>query len=107
MLALAASAWTSRAEQQDEQALKLMRGAADLEDSTEKHVSMENRALPGARCWATCCSSWGARAKRYAGRAVEPCDAEPAAGLLWRCQGSRCRGRYRQGAAILHPADRG
>ena len=46
MLALAASAWTSRAERQDEEALKLMRGAADLEDSTEKHVAMENRLYP-------------------------------------------------------------
>jgi tetratricopeptide (TPR) repeat protein len=46
VLALAASAWMSRAERQDEQALKLMRGAADLEDSTEKHVSMENRLYP-------------------------------------------------------------
>jgi len=46
VLALAASAWTSRAERQDEMALKLMRGAADLEDSTEKHVAMENRLYP-------------------------------------------------------------
>ena len=46
VLALAASAWTSRAERQDEEALKLMRGAADLEDSTEKHVAMENRLCP-------------------------------------------------------------
>ena len=46
VLALAASAWTSRAERQDEEALKLMRGAADLEDSTEKHVAMENRLYP-------------------------------------------------------------
>ena len=46
VLALAASAWTSRSERQDEEALKLMRGAADLEDSTEKHVAMENRLYP-------------------------------------------------------------
>ena len=46
VLALAASAWTSRAERQDGEALKMMRGAADLEDSTEKHVSMENRLYP-------------------------------------------------------------
>jgi tetratricopeptide (TPR) repeat protein len=46
VLVLAASAWTNRAERQDEEALKLMRSAADLEDSSEKHVSMENRLYP-------------------------------------------------------------
>ena len=46
VLALAAAAWTSQTEGRADEALKLMRGAADLEDSTEKHVSMENRLYP-------------------------------------------------------------
>jgi tetratricopeptide (TPR) repeat protein len=43
---LAAKAWISRAEGRREEALKLMRAAADLEDSSEKHVAMENRLYP-------------------------------------------------------------
>ena len=46
VLALAASGWHARAEGRNDEALKLMRAAADLEDSTEKHVSMENRLYP-------------------------------------------------------------
>ena len=43
---LAASAWAARAAGKNEEALKLMRGAADLEDASEKHVAMENRLYP-------------------------------------------------------------
>ena len=46
VLVLAASAWHAHAEGRKDDALKLMRGAADLEDSTEKHVAMENRLYP-------------------------------------------------------------
>src|SRR5262249_56611614 len=46
VLALAASGWRQRAEGRSDEALKLMRAAADLEDSTEKHVAMENRLYP-------------------------------------------------------------
>jgi tetratricopeptide (TPR) repeat protein len=46
VLALAASGWLARAEGRTEEALKLMRSAADLEDATEKHVAMENRLYP-------------------------------------------------------------
>ncbi|MBV9248236.1 MAG: hypothetical protein JO227_03175 [Acetobacteraceae bacterium] len=46
VLRLAAAAWQSRAEGRDDEALKLMRNAADLEDSSEKHVAMENRLYP-------------------------------------------------------------
>ncbi len=42
----AASAWVARAEGKNTEALQLMRSAADLEDSSEKHVAMENRLLP-------------------------------------------------------------
>lgn len=41
-----ASAWIARAEGNDSEALKLMRAAADLEDSSEKNVAMENRLFP-------------------------------------------------------------
>src|SRR5205823_3922502 len=46
VLVLAASAWRAHAENRKDDALKFMRAAADLEDSTEKHVSMENRLYP-------------------------------------------------------------
>ena len=43
---LAASAWIAHAKGQKDEALKLMRAAADLEDASEKHVAMENRLYP-------------------------------------------------------------
>ena len=46
VLVLAASGWQARAEGKNDEALKLVRAAAALEDSTEKHVSMENRLYP-------------------------------------------------------------
>jgi tetratricopeptide (TPR) repeat protein len=46
VLVLAASGWHARAEGRNDEAVKLMRGAADLEDSTAKHVAMENRLYP-------------------------------------------------------------
>jgi tetratricopeptide (TPR) repeat protein len=42
----AAAAWVANAEGRKEEALKLMRSAADLEDGSEKHVAMENRLWP-------------------------------------------------------------
>jgi len=44
--ALAASAWLAQARSQKDDAEKFMRGAADLEDGSEKHVAMENRLYP-------------------------------------------------------------
>jgi len=43
---LAVSAWVAYAEGAREQALKLMRAAADGEDASVKHVAMENRLYP-------------------------------------------------------------
>jgi tetratricopeptide (TPR) repeat protein len=43
---LAVSAWVAHAEGSREQAVKLMRSAADGEDGSVKHVSMENRLYP-------------------------------------------------------------
>jgi tetratricopeptide (TPR) repeat protein len=43
---LAISAWVTHAEGSREQAAKLMRSAADGEDGSVKHVSMENRLYP-------------------------------------------------------------
>jgi tetratricopeptide (TPR) repeat protein len=43
---LGARAWFEQAGGNKEEALKLMRAAADLEDGSEKHVSMENRLYP-------------------------------------------------------------
>lgn len=42
----AAAAWVMYAEGRKDEALKLMRAAADHEDSSEKHVAMENRLWP-------------------------------------------------------------
>jgi len=43
---LAASAWIAQAKGEKDTALKLIRTAADLEDSSEKHIAMENRLYP-------------------------------------------------------------
>jgi tetratricopeptide (TPR) repeat protein len=43
---LAAQAWAEQGRGNRDQALKFMRAAADLEDSSEKHVAMENRLYP-------------------------------------------------------------
>jgi tetratricopeptide (TPR) repeat protein len=43
---LAVSAWVAQAEGAREQAVKLMRAAADGEDGSVKHVAMENRLYP-------------------------------------------------------------
>jgi hypothetical protein len=43
---LAARAWLEQGQGNAEEAFRLMAAAADLEDSTEKHVSMENRLYP-------------------------------------------------------------
>jgi tetratricopeptide (TPR) repeat protein len=43
---LAISAWIAFAERKSDQAIKLMRAAADGEDNSVKHVAMENRLYP-------------------------------------------------------------
>jgi len=43
---LAAQAWLAHGQGDRTEAVKLMRAAADLEDSSEKHVAMENRLYP-------------------------------------------------------------
>src|SRR5262249_30855579 len=43
---LAARAWLAQGQGHVAEAVKLMRAAADLEDSSEKHVAMENRLYP-------------------------------------------------------------
>ena len=43
---LAASAWTALAQGKKEEALKLMRSAADIEDKNEKHIVTPGRILP-------------------------------------------------------------
>ena len=43
---LAVSAWVALAEGSRDEALKFMRGAADNEDASVKHVAMENRLYP-------------------------------------------------------------
>jgi hypothetical protein len=46
VLILGAQAWVASAQGNRLEGLKFMGAAADLEDSTEKHVSMENRLYP-------------------------------------------------------------
>ena len=43
---LAVSGWVAQAEGSRDEALKLMRAAADNEDASVKHVAMENRLYP-------------------------------------------------------------
>jgi tetratricopeptide (TPR) repeat protein len=42
----AIAAWAARAEGKNDEALKLMRETADLEDKTEKHIMMPGRVIP-------------------------------------------------------------
>jgi tetratricopeptide (TPR) repeat protein len=42
----AAAAWIAQAEGRQDEAMRLMRAAADLEDRTEKSIAMENRLSP-------------------------------------------------------------
>jgi hypothetical protein len=42
----AVTAWVARAEDHDDDALKLMRAAADREDKTEEHIMMPGRVIP-------------------------------------------------------------
>ena len=46
ILIQSASGWLARAEGRDDEAIQLLRAAADLEDASEKHVAMENRLFP-------------------------------------------------------------
>jgi tetratricopeptide (TPR) repeat protein len=46
ILSRAAAAWVLRADGKPEEAVTLMRSAADLEDASEKHIAMENRLFP-------------------------------------------------------------
>jgi tetratricopeptide (TPR) repeat protein len=46
ILVLGGQAWAANAQGNGSEALRFMNAAADLEDSTEKHVSMENRLYP-------------------------------------------------------------
>lgn len=46
ILISAGSAWLAHAEGNSTEAIKLMRAAADLEDSSDKNVAMENRLFP-------------------------------------------------------------
>ena len=48
------SAWIALKEGARDQALRLMRTAADNEDRSLKHVAMENRLYPMRELWATC-----------------------------------------------------
>jgi tetratricopeptide (TPR) repeat protein len=43
---MAAAAWILHAEKKNEEAIQMMRTAADMEDRTEKNVAMENRLWP-------------------------------------------------------------
>ena len=42
----AITAWVARAEGRNDEAVKLMRAAADREDKTEKHIMMPGRVIP-------------------------------------------------------------
>ena len=89
VLVLAASGWHARAEGRNEEAVKLVRAAADLEDSTEKHVAMENRLYPMREMLGDLrCSKPASRGRRYRRtRRRLTRGAEPATGLLRRGNG--------------------
>ena len=85
---LAAQASLAHAQGNRADALKYMRAAADLEDSTEKHVAMENRLYPMRQLLADLLLEPGhpmAALKEY----ELSMDATPPAWLVRRGQGGR------------------
>ena len=52
---MAAAAWIKLGEGSQDEALQLMRTAADLEDRNEKHIVTPGRSFRRANCWARCC----------------------------------------------------
>ena len=46
MQRLAAAAWIAKAKGQNDEALRLMRAAADMEDRSEKHIVTPGRVVP-------------------------------------------------------------
>jgi hypothetical protein len=54
---LAAVAWTALASGKKEEAVKLMRTAADMEDKNEKHIVTRVASFPRVNSWAKYCSS--------------------------------------------------
>ena len=91
---LAVSAWVAHAEGAREQAVKLMRAAADREDGSVKHVAMENRLYPMRELLAELLLEIGtgrARAARVRSRAQG--EPQPLSGTLR--SGARRRGGRR------------
>ena len=60
----AAAAWIARAEKRDEEALALMRGAAALEASTDKHPVTPGAVLPARELLADLLAEWAGRRRR-------------------------------------------
>ena len=89
---LAASAWIAQAKGEKDEALKLMRAAADLEDNSEKHIAMENRLYPMRELLGDLLLEQqqpGLALTEYETSLVV--DAQPAARLVRRSQGREGR----------------
>jgi hypothetical protein len=82
----AAVAWVAQAEGKKNEALKLMRSAAALEDASEKHVAMENRLWPLRSCRRNAPSGKRARA---GAQVASLGGAQPLPRILRRRKGGR------------------
>ena len=102
---LAVSSWVAHAEGAREQALKLMRSAAEGEDGSVKHVSMENRLYPMRELFAELLlesGTGGARATRVRGGTQG--EPEPISGALRSSACLRGGRRPRESGVVLREA---
>ena len=104
---LAASAWTALALGKKDEALKLMRSAADMEDKNEKHIVTPGRIVParellGQMLLGTQAACRGAQRVR----GVADPRAKPFPRIC-RCRaGGGAKRKLRQGQAALYPTHR-
>ena len=99
---LAVSAWVAHAEGARDQALKLMRAAADGEDGSVKHVAMENRLYPMRELFAELLleiRTGGAGAARVRGGAQR--EPEPLSGLYGAARAAEAAGDQRKPASYF------
>ena len=104
---LGASAWLAHAEGKRDEALKLMRAAADLEDTTEKHPVTPGAIVPARELLGELLLELrepAASSERV--RSFIAGFAESVQWTVWSCEsGRRCR-RPKQGLDVLCETDR-
>src|SRR5206468_12046560 len=101
---LAVAGWIARAQNRNEEAVNLLRQAADREAATEKHPVTPGALFPSRDAWRPPAGS-GTRVRGTGRvRALEQVGAQPVPRALRRCACRAAGGRSGQGARVLHAA---